>query len=123
MVKSLKLAASIAALVVGLSASAQAADMANDEQIKTAVSDMTIHGSMVDSKKPYVEFYQADGTIKGDGYSGTWSVKDSSMCYQYGSDDPARCWQVDIHGPIMHWYKDGKIDGAGVAIDGNFNKF
>lgn len=123
MTKSLKLVAGVAALLIGLSASAQAGqNMATGDQITAAVSDKTIHGSMVDGK-PYAQFYMADGTIKADGYTGKWSIKDDSMCYQFGDEKPVDCWEVDIHGPIMTWYKDGRIEGAGVAIEGNVNEF
>ena len=70
----------------------------------------------------FAEYYASDGTIKGKGYSGKWRVADGSMCFQYG-DKPEKCWDVRIEGPSMTMFRDGEVDGNGMLVDGNPNKF
>lgn len=102
------------------SAMTQAGEMARGETIAGAVGGKTFQGSMLDDA--FVEFYAADGTIKGANYSGKWRVTETSMCFQYG-DKPETCWDLEINGPAVTLYKDGAVDGAGILIDGNPNGF
>ncbi|MEO1194268.1 MAG: hypothetical protein AAFY02_21130 [Pseudomonadota bacterium] len=100
---------------------ALAADTATGAQISSAISGNTVQGSMLDGSA-YTEFYQTDGTIKGDGYTGAWMVEGNQMCFQYGSD-PANCWDVMIDGDQVTWMKDGAADGTGTIVSGNPNGF
>ena len=36
---------------------------------------------------------------------------------------PETCWDVRIEGPSMTMFKDGEVDGNGMLVDGNPNKF
>ena len=90
------------------------------EDIAKAVSDHTYQGSM--TKDAFVEYYAADGTIRGKGYSGKWRTMDNVMCFQYG-DKPETCWQVVIQDAAMTMLKDGVVDGNGMLIKGNFFDF
>ena len=97
--------------------------MASGAQIKEFVSDKTVQGSMLtDTYQKYSEFYMADGTIRGDGYTGKWSISGDSMCFEYGGD-LAGCWQASLEGPAVIWWKDGVVDGAAVAKSGNGNRY
>ena len=97
--------------------------MATGEEIKALVSGSTIQGSMlVDEYQKYSEFYMADGTIKGDGYDGKWSIEGDTMCFEYGGNSSG-CWAAKIEGPAIIWLKDGKVDGAAVAKTGNGNNY
>ncbi len=100
---------------------ALAADKATGQQIKAAIAGNTVQGSMIDSGA-YTEFYAADGTIKGDGYSGTWTVEGDQMCFKYG-EDPASCWDVGLDGDQVSWISNGKTDGTGTIVPGNPNGF
>jgi hypothetical protein len=111
--------AAIVALM--LCGAAQAADQLSGEQIRAAVSGNTVQGTMEDSGA-YAEFYQPDGLIKGDGYTGMWGIEGDAMCFQYG-DDPKACWQVVKDGDMIQWLKDGKIEGTGTVAPGNPNNF
>ena len=99
---------------------AEAAEMSTKAEITAAVSDKTYQGSML--KDAFAEYYAPDGTIKGKNYSGKWRVTDGTMCFQYG-DKPERCWDVRVEGPSMTMYRDGKVDGNGMLVDGNPHKF
>jgi len=110
---------SIAALATQ-TATSQAGDMSSKDEIMAAVSDKTYQGSML--KDAFVEYYDPDGTIRGEGYSGKWRVEEGTMCFQYG-DGAERCFAVEVNGPAMTMYKDGKVDGNGILIEGNPNKF
>ena len=90
--------------------------------ITAAVSDHTYQGSMTKAASAFSEYYQPDGIIKGKGYSGKWRVVDGAMCFQYG-DKPETCWNVEINGPSMVMFKDGKVDGNGMLIKGNAHNF
>nr|WP_317054802.1 hypothetical protein [Roseovarius sp. W115] len=84
------------------------------------MSDRTYLGGMLTGT--FSEYYAADGTIKGDGYGGKWRAADNSMCFQYGTD-PESCWQLKINGEAVTLFKDGKVDGSGVVVEGNPNNY
>lgn len=119
-VTGLTIAASMAIAALAFSGLAVAGDLAAKDEITGAVSGKTYQGSML--KDSFVEYYDADGSIKGKGYSGTWRATDQAMCFTYG-DNPEVCWGLEINGPAVTLYKDGKVDGTGILIDGNPNKF
>ncbi|MBZ8119229.1 hypothetical protein KUD11_11300 [Roseovarius sp. LXJ103] len=103
-----------------VAAPAWAHDAATGEEIMAAISGNTVQGSMVESGA-YTEFYDADGTIKGADYTGTWSVENDQMCFAYG-EAPA-CWSVHIEGDMVTWINDGNEDGTGTLVPGNPNEF
>ena len=107
-----------AALFLSLPAFAQ--DLATGDAITAAIADKTVQGSMIESGA-YTEFYAADGTIRGDGYTGTWTVEGDTMCFDYG--EGANCWGVRINGDQVAWIKDGAEDGTGTLVEGNPNNF
>lgn len=110
-----------AALLTGLvCAGAQASEMNSKAEIEAAVGDKTYQGSMLDNG--FSEYYDAKGNIRGKDYTGKWRAADGTMCFQYG-DNAENCWQVKIDGPAMTMYKDGKIDGNGILVDGNPHNF
>jgi hypothetical protein len=97
-----------------------AQDLATGDAIKAAIADKTVQGSMIASGA-YTEFYAADGTIRGSGYTGTWMVEANQMCFDYG--EGASCWDVRLAGDSVTWVKDGVDDGTGTLIAGNPNNF
>lgn len=109
----------VAALMIASPVMAQ--DFAGSAMIEMAISGNTVQGSMV-SSGVYTEFYDADGTIKGDGYEGAWNVEDDKMCFQYGTD-PKSCWDVRIDGDQVTWVQDGEELGTGTVVTGNPNEF
>jgi len=94
--------------------------LAVGDEILAAIAGNTVQGSMIDAGA-YTEFYGADGTIKGSGYTGSWNVKDNQMCFEYG--DGTDCWSVRIDGETVTWVKDGEEDGSGMIVSGNPNGF
>ncbi len=94
--------------------------LATGAEITAAISDNTVQGSMTASGA-YTEFYAADGTIKGDGYTGTWTVEGDSMCFSYG--EAPDCWNVRIDGETVTWVQDGADGGTGTIVAGNPNNF
>lgn len=96
------------------------ADELSAAEIAEAVSDRTYQGSMTEAQ--FAEYYAADGTIRGDGYSGKWRTEDNTMCFQYG-DKPENCWNVIINGPALTLVKDGAVDGSGMLVEGNPHNF
>lgn len=110
-----------AALMAGaFCVSASAAELQSKADIAAAVSNKTYQGSMLDNG--FTEYYDAEGNIRGKDYTGKWRASDGAMCFQYG-DNPENCWQVKIEGPAMTMYKDGKIDGNGILVEGNPHNF
>jgi len=103
-----------------VAAPAWAHDAATGAQITAAISGNTVQGSMNESGA-YTEFYDADGTIKGVDYTGTWSVEGDQMCFAYG-EEPS-CWDVHIEDDQVMWIKDGAEDGTGTLVSGNPNNF
>jgi len=90
------------------------------EEIRALIAGMTVEGAML-SSGPYAEFYAEDGTIRGEGYTGTWSVEGDAMCFDYGAG--ADCWQVGNEGDEVLWIQDGEVGGTGRLVDGNPNEF
>jgi len=91
------------------------------EAIRAAVSGNTVQGNMLDSGA-YSEFYAADGTIKGEGYTGTWTIERDAMCFDYGEEEAA-CWQIRLDGEQITWVQDGADLGDGTILPGNPNNF
>ena len=108
------------AAVVFAPAAVFAGQMATDAEIVSAVSGKSLQGSML--KNTFAEYYAPDGTIKGKGYSGKWRVANNAMCFQYG-DKPEGCWELELNGPSMILFKDGKVDGNGILVEGNPHNF
>jgi hypothetical protein len=115
--------ASLAGIAMMTTGAAKAADMASGDDIRAQVSGKTVQGSMLrDTFQKYSEFYMEDGTIKGDGYGGKWTIEGDTMCFAYG-DTSSGCWAASIEGPAIIFFKDGKVDGVGVAKAGNGNNY
>ncbi len=112
---------SFALSFVVLMAAASSAFAATGSEIRAAVSGNTVQGNM-DSSGAYAEFYGADGTIKGDGYTGTWTVEGDTMCFAY-PETPKECWSVEVNGDQVRWIKDGASQGTGTILKGNANGF
>jgi hypothetical protein len=111
----------LAALLAVGSPPSRAADMMTGSEIKTMVAGNTVTGAMVESGN-YAEFYQADGIIKGNGYTGLWTVSADSMCFRYGND-PEKCLQVGKIGDQIQWFKGHRVDGTGMLVLGNPNNY
>jgi len=111
----------LAAMSLAGAAPSYAEDEMTGSEIKTLVSGNTVTGAMVESGS-YTEFYQADGIIKGKGYTGAWTVSSDSMCFQYGSD-PKKCRQVRKAGDEIQWLNGRRIDGTGMILPGNPNNY
>lgn len=110
----------LSAFVVLTVTPAFAEDLATDDAILSAIAGNTVQGSMIDAGA-YTEFYDANGTIRGDGYTGAWYVESDQMCFDYG--EGADCWSVRIEGETVTWVKDGVDDGTGTILPGNPNTF
>lgn len=104
-----------------LAAPLWAADLATGAEITATITGNTVQGSM-DQSGGYTEFYDADGTIRAEGYTGAWTVEGDTMCFDYG-EDPAECWGLRIAGDQVTWVKDGADLGTGTVLSGNPNGF
>ena len=113
-------AALAAALFAAFAVTAQAGDTLSGEDIRTTVTGKTIEGEM-EATGAYAEYYAADGTIRGDGYTGTWSIDGDLMCFDYG--EGADCWSVGGRGGEVDWIQNGAVGGTGTIKDGNPNDF
>ena len=107
----------IAALLLLLATPVAAQDLATGDAIRAAIAGNTVEGSMIASGA-YTEFYDASGAIKGDGYTGAWSVTGNEMCFDYG-EGPATCWSVRIAGDKVIWIAGGVEEGTGRIVPGN----
>lgn len=107
----------LASIVLLLATSASAQDLATGETIRAAISGNTVEGSMIASGG-YTEFYDPSGSIRGEGYTGRWSIQGDEMCFDYGAG-PATCWSVRIAGASVTWIADGIEEGTGTVVQGN----
>ena len=69
---------------------------------------------------PCTEVYTADGTIRGDGYTGQWTVEGDVMCCDNGERKGGRGVRID--GEAVTWVQDGKDRDAGTIVAGNSNR-
>jgi hypothetical protein len=104
-----------------LAGAASALAAASGAEIRAAIGGNTVQGHM-EASGPYAEFYAPDGTIKGQGYTGQWSVEGDAMCFAYPGT-PKDCWTVEISGNQVRWIKNGAAQGTGTILPGNANGF
>jgi len=106
--------------VTVLAAPVLAEGHANGDQILAGIAGNTVQGDM-SGGVAYSEFYDADGTIKAEGYSGQWTIDGDQMCFDYG--EGASCFAVLIDGESVTWLVDGESAGTGTILTGNPNAY
>lgn len=88
-------------------------------ELGAAISGSTVQGSMNGSGH-YTEYYAADGTIKGNNYTGTWRIDNNDrFCTTYVGNPTENCWHGRVEGNSVTWLKDGKEDGTGTLSQGD----
>lgn len=115
-----RLAAALAAVLFAAPAAGAEATLSGEE-IRAAVSDSTVEGSMAATGR-FAEYYSAEGAIRGKDYVGVWSIEGDEMCFRYGAD-PAECWKVGRDGQELLWIRNGEVLGRGEVRRGNPNGF
>lgn len=110
----------LSSILVG-AVSGHAADMLTGSEIKTLVSGNTITGTMIESGN-YAEFFQPDGIVKGNGYTGLWTVSSDSICFRFGSD-PEVCRRLGWNGDQLQWLSGKRLTGTGMLVPGNPNNY
>lgn len=115
-----RIALALPLLIASLAGPVHAETLAASHQIVAAIAGNTVQGSM-SASGAYTEFYAADGTIKGDGYTGKWMIEGDGMCFFYGENWD--CWGVRLDGSSVTWVKDGKDGGTGTIVAGNPNNY
>jgi hypothetical protein len=110
----------VAVTLFALLPAAAAAETATGAAIRAAIAGNTVQGDMA-SSGAYTEFYAADGTIRGAGYTGTWTIEGDTMCFAYG--EAPTCWAVRIEGDRVTWLSGENVDGTGTILPGNPNNF
>lgn len=106
--------------IILVAAPLAASELASSDEIMSTISGNTVQSGMSDGSA-YTEFYDADGTIKGANYTGTWTVEDSEMCFEYG--EGKTCWGVAIDGDTVTWMNGDAAEGTGTIVSGNPNGF
>lgn len=109
----------LAALFVASIGVAAAHDhvVTSGDELREIVAGNTIE-TLVAEGAGDTAYYAENGTIKGDGYTGSWRVVDDQLCAIYG-EDPERCWMMVLHGDEVTWLYEGQQDGAGIVVPGN----
>ncbi|WP_299849218.1 hypothetical protein [uncultured Roseovarius sp.] len=108
-----------AAVIVLTPQFALADDTATGDEIRTYLSGNTLQGST--GTDPFAEYYDPDGTIRGNGYTAKWKVEGDSGCMDYGKGFD--CWSAILSGEGSIWIKEGAADAAGMMRTGNPNNF
>ena len=106
----------VAIALVVLSGPAAAQDLSGAE-IAATIAGKTILGNP-DEGEGYAEYYAPDGTIRGDGYTGAWSVQGDMLCFAYGGE-PAGCVGVRLNGDRLGWLVGGAVSGTATMVPGN----
>ncbi|MBX6322096.1 MAG: hypothetical protein IRY94_09740 [Rhodospirillaceae bacterium] len=119
-------AAGVAVMVLAAWCQAAAAgQVLSGDQIRQRLIGNTVSG-MLDASEggpsPYAEYYDPDGTIRGDGYTGRWTIEGDTICLSF-EDSPRACWQVSAEGDDIEWILDGRVEGNGKVTPGNPNRF
>jgi hypothetical protein len=108
-----------AVLLLAGAGGAFAEEPLSGDEIEATVSGVTVEGAMSDGMA-YSEYYDEDGTIKGEDYQGKWMVEGDMMCFAYEADGSDKaCWQVGRNADGVVWMKDGKVEGMGKVTMGN----
>lgn len=108
-------------VLLGLLAVPVAAQDLSGAEIAGTIAGKTVQGGMVETGA-YTEFYDADGTIRGAGYTGRWSVQGDTMCFEYDGA-AAGCFGIRMEGEVLNWIVDGEVTGTGTIVEGNPNGF
>ncbi|WP_120497226.1 hypothetical protein [Kiloniella sp. EL199] len=106
-------------LIVAISSSIAKADMASGDEIRNLISGNTLQGAGVSGI--YSEYYDPNGTLRGDGYSGKWKIEGDKGCMDYGSG--FQCWSGLINNNASIWYLNGKPTAVGFMSSGNPNRY
>jgi hypothetical protein len=118
-------AIALATMLTLVGVTAHAAEPLTGDGIRAALVGNTVSGMMEASEggpSPYAEYYDPDGTIRGDGYAGRWEIEGDTVCLTY-EQGPKACWQVAQDGDELQWILDGTIEGTGTIATGNPNEF
>ncbi len=105
--------------ILALGTGSASAETATGEEIRTFISGNTLQGAS--SGGVFAEYYDPDGTLRGDGYSGTWKIEGDAGCMDYGQG--YQCWTGIIKGNANIWFLDGQAQAAGYLFPGNPNEF
>ncbi|EAU41573.1 hypothetical protein FP2506_14109 [Fulvimarina pelagi HTCC2506] len=105
-----------ASAVFALTAPALAQSSA--EQIREALVGNTFQGSMGSSE--YTSYFGEDGTYADASTTGPYEITEEGVCYP-GTD--YGCYQAEIEGDQLEWFKDGKSEGTGTIVEGNPMEF
>jgi hypothetical protein len=107
------------ALVLSALGSPVLAQDLSGAEIATTIAGKTIMGDMLDGEG-YAEFYEANGTIRGDGYTGAWTIEGNTLCFAYGGE-AAGCFGIRLTGDTVAWIVDGEVTGTGTIVEGNIS--
>lgn len=123
MIRRIALATAFLCLPLVPPALAQEARTLSGAEISALVSDNTVEGAMTASG-PYRELYLPDGTIRGEGYEGRWTVVGDTLCFAYEEGEEPDCWGATISpSNEISWVRDGVVEGTGTVVPGNPNDF
>ena len=98
-------------------------DIANkmdEAAIRKQIIDHTVTGSMSTGGN-YGEYYDPNGKILASDYTGSWTIEDDKLCFDYG--DGVDCYVAAMDGLDVVWYLDGEKVGTGSLQQGNPNDF
>lgn len=116
-----RLSALLIVMAGGLASALAAQTVASGDALRAALAGNTVQGSMAASGG-FTEFYAEDGTIRGAGYTGRWSVEGNQMCFAYDGNPPG-CWGAQIDGSQVIWLGGSGEEGTGTILPGNPNGF
>ncbi len=98
-----------------------AGDLANGDEIMKLLNGNTLMGA--GAGFTFAEYYDPDGTIRGDGYAAKWKVEGDTGCMDYDGNG-FKCWTMEIvEGPAHVWYLDGEVSAAAMVVEGNPKEF
>lgn len=109
------------ALLLAVSGGTAAAQDLSGAQIAATISGMTILGNP-DEGEGFAEYYDPDGTIRSDGYTGAWTTEGDSLCFAYGGE-PAGCVGVRLTADGIVWVVDGAVTGTATIVPGNISGY
>tara|TARA_B100001079_G_scaffold254075_1_gene248548 strand:+ start:113 stop:628 length:516 start_codon:yes stop_codon:yes gene_type:complete len=102
------------------SAGTDIANKMDEAAIRKQIIDHTVTGSMTTGGN-YGEYYAPNGRILASDYTGSWTIEDDQLCFDYG--DGIDCYVVAMDGLDVVWYLEGEKVGTGSLQQGNPNDF
>lgn len=105
----------------GAAIAAANSPLASGQKIQDVLSGNTLDVGVA-SRFTDTSYFDTDGTVDSDGYSGYWYVVGDKLCIDY-DNDPEKCWSAKVNVDEVTLFYKGRLDAFARIVPGNPNGF